>query len=107
MSAKLAAGLFLLIVLITTSCEDPSSSLVKNDGPSLPARPFHYGVESDPTGDITTLGRVLFYDKSLSITNDVSCGSCHKQSLAFSDDKPFSTGIYNQLTIRNTLPIMN
>jgi cytochrome c peroxidase len=98
---------FLLIVLVGSSCQDDPTSLTANNGPSLPPRPFHYGVISDPTGEITTLGRVLFYDKSLSVTNDVSCGSCHKQSLAFSDDKAFSTGIYNQLTIRNTLPIMN
>ena len=27
-----------------------------------------------------TLGRVLFYDKNLSIDNTISCGSCHKSS---------------------------
>ena len=32
-----------------------------------------------------TLGRVLFYDKNLSIDNTVSCASCHKQEFAFSD----------------------
>src|SRR5688572_26365716 len=30
-----------------------------------------------------TLGRVLFYDKNLSIDNSISCASCHKQAFAF------------------------
>jgi len=29
------------------------------------------------------LGRVLFYDKKLSLNNMVSCGSCHHQSVGF------------------------
>ena len=33
------------------------------------------------TNDGATLGRVLFYDKNLSKTNTISCGSCHKQDL--------------------------
>ena len=32
-----------------------------------------------------TLGRVLFYDKQLSINNTISCGSCHIQKFAFGD----------------------
>lgn len=39
-----------------------------------------------------TLGRVLFYDKSLSFNNAVSCASCHLQSAGFSDPQRFSTG---------------
>lgn len=31
------------------------------------------------------LGRLLFYDKRLSGNNQLSCGSCHHQELAFSD----------------------
>ena len=52
-----------------------------------------------------TLGRVLFYDTKLSRNNSVSCASCHKQELAFSDDKAFSTGFDGQLTKRNSLPL--
>jgi cytochrome c peroxidase len=52
-----------------------------------------------------TLGRVLFYDNKLSKTNETSCASCHKQSLAFSDDKALSDGINGQKTKRNSLPL--
>lgn len=52
-----------------------------------------------------TLGRVLFYDTKLSKTEETSCASCHKQSLAFSDDKALSDGINGQKTTRNSLPL--
>jgi len=54
-----------------------------------------------------TLGRVLFYDKHLSVNASISCGSCHKQALAFSDNVQFSRGFENRLTLRNSLPIQN
>ena len=54
--------------------------------------------------DMATLGRVLFYDKALSATGEVSCASCHKQELAFSDDKIASEGVTGQ-TERNSLAL--
>jgi cytochrome c peroxidase len=39
-----------------------------------------------------TLGRVLFYDKNLSINNAVSCSSCHQQAAGFADNQRFSMG---------------
>ncbi len=54
-----------------------------------------------------TLGRVLFYDKALSINNSVSCASCHKQVFAFADNTKGSRGFENFVTDRNTPPIQN
>lgn len=48
------------------------------------------------------LGRVLFYDTKLSKNNTVSCASCHKQELAFSDDVAKSKGFNGELTKRNS-----
>lgn len=53
------------------------------------------------------LGRVLFYDKNLSINNSVSCASCHKQAFAFADNVAFSAGFENRRTTRNSMPIQN
>lgn len=55
--------------------------------------------------DMATLGRVLFYDQALSATGEVSCASCHKQELAFSDEKASSNGINGQQTDRNSLAL--
>jgi cytochrome c peroxidase len=49
-----------------------------------------------------TLGRVLFYDTKLSRNETVSCASCHKQGIAFSDDKALSIGFNGETTKRNS-----
>ena len=54
---------------------------------------------------MATLGRVLFYDKNLSEDRSISCASCHKQELAFSDDLAFSDGVLNRKTTRNSLAL--
>ena len=40
-----------------------------------------------------TLGRVLFYDETLSLDRNVSCGSCHLPEHTFSDVNQFSEGV--------------
>ena len=70
----------------------------------LPEQPYNY---NNAQPDMATLGRVLFYDTRLSVNNAVSCGTCHKQALAFSDNVAFSRGFENRITSRNSLPIQN
>lgn len=53
------------------------------------------------------LGRVLFYDKRMSLNNTVSCGSCHHQALAFSDRMSVSAGFGGRTTHRNSMSINN
>lgn len=54
-----------------------------------------------------TLGRVLFYDKNLSIDNSISCGSCHKQQFAFSDTAIASKGVAGGVTGRHSMRLIN
>ncbi len=49
-----------------------------------------------------TLGRVLFYDKSLSRDGSVSCASCHRPENAFADPARFSNGVAGKVTSRNS-----
>ena len=62
---------------------------------------FPRGVERDKA----VLGRVLFYDKQLSKDGTVSCASCHKQDIGFSDDKAVSPGVYGRLGERNAIAL--
>jgi len=55
--------------------------------------------------DKAVLGRVIFYDKKLSKDGTVSCASCHKQALAFSDDQAFSEGVFDRSTSRNSFAL--
>ncbi len=59
------------------------------------------------TDKTATLGRVLFYDKNLSINNTISCASCHKQNFAFGDTAVVSEGVEGGLTIRHSMRLIN
>lgn len=70
-------------------------------------------INKDNTGGNTitnakaTLGRVLFYDKNLSIDNSISCASCHKQQFAFSDTAIASKGVAGGITARHSMRLIN
>ena len=53
------------------------------------------------------LGKKLFYDPVLSVDSSLSCGSCHKQALAFSDDVAFSDGVKGRPGTRNSPSLAN
>ncbi len=59
------------------------------------------------TDKVATLGRVLFYDKNLSVNNGFSCASCHKQEFAFGDTAVTSLGVDNGRTIRHSMRLIN
>jgi len=75
------------------------AALANYAAPTLPAyydgkvRAQDNTPADDPVDDrIATLGRVLFYDKNLSVNGTVACASCHQSGAGFSDPARFSTG---------------
>src|SRR5688572_8084109 len=98
----------LLVVLcsliIWTACTTEETQL-QTPYLDLPETPLEYNVGSN--NHLPTLGRVLFYDKQLSVNNSISCASCHKQEIAFADNLAFSKGFDNNNTLRNSMPIQN
>ena len=93
----------------------------------LPGSPFNYanpvlpasflvqpvaGQDNTPADNRVSnagaaLGRVLFYDKRLSLNQTVSCSSCHQQASGFSDPAKFSRGFNGGLTGRNSMGLSN
>ncbi len=110
-----------------------SSVFAQGPDPELPSTPFNYSsitlpnhfliggppgpaavVNSDNTpgnNEITdagaTLGRVLFYDPSLSQNYSISCASCHDPVAGFSDPATHSVGFDGGLTRRNSMGLSN
>lgn len=75
---------------------------------TLQVEAFDTTPTSNPTSDAgVLLGRVLFYDTRLSITNTVSCASCHRQEFAFSDPRKFSIGFAGGIGDRNAMSLVN
>ena len=58
------------------------------------------------TNEGATLGRVLFYDKNLSVDGTISCSSCHQQQNAFADPSQLSLGV-NGETGRHAMRLVN
>ncbi len=72
------------------------------DNYAAPVLPAYYDgtvsvLDNQPAGTaidnrVATLGRVLFFDRQLSINSTISCASCHRQATGFDDQTRFSTG---------------
>lgn len=87
--------------------------------PHLPDQPFKYAELDDDVAQFVntaqyevtdagaTLGRVLFYDKILSLDNSIACASCHLQEKGFADVPSFSKGIDGQELGRHTMALSN
>ncbi len=102
---------------ITYFYYSPEETAVLNQSLNLPEEPDHYavslpahlqkvGLTARPVErDKAILGRVLFYDKKLSKDGKISCASCHKQEIGFSDDKAVSTGVFDRAGTRNSIAL--
>ena len=130
------ATLIALLIGGLAACKFTDDNTAFSQQPDLPAEPFDYALNVspdfmgkigvDPFGNFigtfgfgfnpqnpsiqnhgATLGRVLFYDPQLSLNNSISCASCHKQELAFSDGVASSTGFAGKVTPRNSMAIIN
>ncbi len=102
--------------------------------PVLPATPFNYAnivlpahfrtainlpgqtsvvandntLRTNPiTDNGATLGRVLFYERNLSLNRTVACASCHNQANSFSDTNRLSRGFAGGLTRRHSMNLAN
>ncbi|MCU1286530.1 MAG: methylamine utilization protein [Acidobacteriales bacterium] len=113
----------------------PSRDTVATSHPNLPAAmfdyvkyavtdvPAQYTNPNAPFGNVpitdntpaanpitnagATLGRVLFYDKRLSVNNTVACASCHQQAHGFSDPAKLSVGFLGGTTGRHAMGLSN
>ena len=97
------------ILLAGTGCQGPASPT-----PTLPTYPSLPGLaepifpEDNPLKQASVqLGRMLFYDPVLSRDSTISCSSCHRQALAFTDAQPVSVGIEGRKGTRNTPTLVN
>jgi len=123
--------LFLLFSTLFISCNSDDDNEIINDGNysdvyDLPATPYNYSNPNFPetftpyvfgfnnaptdnpvTDDGVTLGRVLFYDKNMSVNNTKACASCHFQEFGFSDNVVKSEGFEGGHTFRNSMGFAN
>ncbi|WP_232830183.1 cytochrome-c peroxidase [Lewinella sp. IMCC34191] len=64
-------------------------------------------ADNPPTEAGIRVGRHLFFDPALSADSTISCASCHRPELAFTDGKKTAVGIGGRPGVRNTLGLTN
>lgn len=102
--------LVIVSIIIFFACSQERS--IPDDKPIIYKRPSGFPAMIIPEGSEPTvlrvqLGRILFYDKRLSASNQLSCGSCHALSAAFTDGKSLPTGLSGISGKRNVPTLSN
>lgn len=106
--------LALLVITLIASCDSESSYNIVGE-PHHSDFNFRTGslpLPLEPSDNLANedkfqLGRHLFYDKRLSGNQTMSCESCHKQSLAFTDGLALPTGSTGEVLSRNSQTLTN
>lgn len=103
-----AIGFVFLVVLAGCEKDPPLSA----DSPYHLNLPAGFSMPPIPADNALTvkrveLGKLLFFDKALSVDSTVSCASCHHQQFAFTDNKALSIGVNNAVGFRNSPSLGN
>lgn len=88
----------------------PDGSITGNFAWNLPVGLTGYPVvpqDNPMSNEKVDLGRFLFYDTRLSGNETFSCASCHKQELAFADDRAVGHGSTGEDHRRGSMSLAN
>ncbi|AMJ66241.1 cytochrome-c peroxidase [Hymenobacter sp. PAMC 26628] len=81
----------------------PYALVLPSNFPGSPLLP----ADNPLTVEGVDLGRHLFYEKTLSVDNSISCASCHRQSLAFTDGLAHAVGVNGAKHPRSAMALSN
>jgi cytochrome c peroxidase len=73
----------------------------------LGLQPITWPSDNPYSPDKARLGKLLYFDKRLSVDGTVACSTCHDPKFAFTDGSPVSTGIKGQKGGRSAPTIIN
>jgi len=118
--ATFASWLGILLSAAALGVASCSSGGGENNEPPKPTGPTAYALtvpagfptpvipaDNPLTNEGVALGRRLFYEKALSSTGTMSCGSCHQQSKAFTDGRALAVGVDGVANPRGTMSLAN
>ena len=104
--AALIATLLSVALPASALADEP---MFPKDGPKIPTGlvPIFWPKDNPYTPQKAELGWLLYFDKRLSADQSVACATCHDPKHAFTDGKPFSSGIRGQLGGRSAPTVIN
>lgn len=93
---------------ILVSCDDGGEEQAGYDYLKMVPAGFPApALDSFPSYSQVMLGRKMFFDPVFSADSSISCATCHKPSLAFTDTLSVSVGIKGRLGFRNSISLAN
>jgi cytochrome c peroxidase len=96
----LISGFLVIFILLFYNCSTNNKVVSFNEKVIDP--------EGNPSSEAKIeLGRMLFFDKELSLDGKISCATCHQPKLAFSDGLATSTGVFGRKVNRNAPSLVN
>ncbi len=102
--------LILLLSILGSGCGDSDTSSRHEawvwDLPDTVPEP-RVPEDNPMTAAKVELGRFLFFDTKLSANETQSCGSCHRQELAFTDGLALAEGSTGEILARSSMSIAN
>lgn len=84
----------------------PTGKLLQIKAP-LGLPPVPIPADNPPTAETVALGRLLYYDTSLSADSTISCASCHSPQAGFTDTRPVSIGVGGKKGARHSPTVIN
>ena len=93
-------------IAFTLVKQKPETHLMELTTPFVFGR-FNIPPDNPLTDESVALGRRLFYDPKLSNNGQISCATCHRQSLAFTDGLARSLGVSGKPLAFNSMSLVN
>lgn len=99
-------------ILLLVSCQKDVVFETQTNANEIGAVPKGFPAVDFPndnayTLDRWSLGKRLFFDTRLSKDSSISCGTCHKPHLAFSDNVATTNGVFKRSGTRNSPTLTN
>jgi len=98
---------YILIVLALAGCSkvDEPTKLELNYPDHFP-KPKDAPTRNPLTVEGVELGKMLFYDPTLSASGKISCATCHLQNLSFSDGQKLGSAGFSGKTLKRNTPAL-
>jgi len=95
----------LLAFAVSCGVEEPETAFELELPQGFPR--LRVPAENTLTEPKIKLGRHLFYDTRLSLDQTLSCATCHKQDLAFTDGRATAVGVTGEVHPRSAMTLAN
>lgn len=68
---------------------------------------IEHPIDNPYSKEKAELGRKLFFDKRLSLNNEISCATCHDPNKALTDGEKLAKGVEGRMAMRNSPSLWN